>query len=335
MSATERAGAGTDGADTGHLGADTERASAARAFLGLLQRDTYNTVRHDLPGFLAQALLQPLAFLFVFGLVLPKIGAAGPDYGAQLLPGIIALTLVLTALQNVALPLVIEFSYTKEIEDRLLAPLPPWGVGLEKVLFSTGRAIVAAAIILPLGQLILPGGLPVQGAHWVLFVVLLVVGGFAGSAIGLVLGTLATEPDQRHLRRRTHAADLHRCDVLPVASLGQPALVPGAHLGQPAHLRLRGHARSADVGAAPRGRLDRARRCGLDGRFPRGRHAWVPAPLRRLSRGAGEVTLPSGLETSIARAEHPVPEQCSAARGGGQPHRRSTAVDWPGGDHLH
>lgn len=107
-----------------------------------------------------------------------------------MLPGIIALTLVLTALQNVALPLVIEFSYTKEIEDRLLAPLPPWGVGLEKVLFSTGRAIVAAAIILPLGQLILPGGLPVQGAHWVLFVVLLVVGGFAGSAIGLVLGTL-------------------------------------------------------------------------------------------------------------------------------------------------
>lgn len=190
MSATERAGAGTDGADTGHLGADTERASAARAFLGLLQRDTYNTVRHDLPGFVAQALLQPLAFLFVFGLVLPKIGAAGPDYGAQLLPGIIALTLVLTALQNVALPLVIEFSYTKEIEDRLLAPLPPWGVGLEKVLFSTGRAIVAAALILPLGQLILPGGLPVQGAHWALFVALLVVGGFAGSAIGLVLGTL-------------------------------------------------------------------------------------------------------------------------------------------------
>ena len=40
MSATERSGAGADGADTGHPGADTERASAARAFLGLLQRDT-------------------------------------------------------------------------------------------------------------------------------------------------------------------------------------------------------------------------------------------------------------------------------------------------------
>ncbi|MGO4130161.1 ABC transporter permease [Janibacter sp. RAF20_2_2] len=84
----------------------------------------------------------------------------------------------------------IEFSYTKEIEDRLLAPLPPWAVGLEKVVFATGRAIVAAALILPLGELILPGGITVQDPHWVLFVVLLVVGGVAGGAIGLVLGTV-------------------------------------------------------------------------------------------------------------------------------------------------
>lgn len=168
----------------------TERATAGRAFLGLLQRDTWNTLRHDLPGFLAQALLQPIAFLFVFGRVLPEIGVAGPDYGDQLLPGIIALTLVLTALQNVALPLVIEFSFTKEIEDRLLAPLPPWAVGLEKVVFATGRAIVAAALILPLGAVILPGGLDLAETSWPVFLILLLVGGFAGGAIGLVLGTL-------------------------------------------------------------------------------------------------------------------------------------------------
>jgi ABC-2 type transport system permease protein len=167
-----------------------QRATARRAFVGLLQRDAWNTLRHDLPGFLAQALLQPLAFLFVFGRVLPEIGAAGPDYGDQLLPGIIALTLVLTGLQNVALPLVIEFSFTKEIEDRLLAPLPPWAVGLEKVVFATGRAIVAAALIVPLGAVILPGGLDLAAANWPVFLILLLVGGFAGGAIGLVLGTL-------------------------------------------------------------------------------------------------------------------------------------------------
>lgn len=170
--------------------ADHDRATATRAFLGLLQRDGWNTLRHELGGFLAQALLQPLAFLFVFGRVLPEIGAAGQGYGAQLLPGIIGLTLVLTALQNVALPLVIEFSFTKEIEDRLLAPLPAWAVGLEKVVFSTLRAIVAAVLILPLGAIVLPGGVEVAGANWPLVALLLLVGGFAGASVGLVLGTL-------------------------------------------------------------------------------------------------------------------------------------------------
>lgn len=99
-----------------------------------------------------------MAFLFVLGRVLPEIGAAGPRYGAQLLSGIIALTLVLTSLQNVALPLVIEFSFTKEIEDRLLAPLPARAVAVEKIVFSTCRGVVAAVLILPLGALILPGG---------------------------------------------------------------------------------------------------------------------------------------------------------------------------------
>ena len=95
-----------------------------RAFWALCERDFWVAFRRQLGGFLAQTLLQPLFYLFIFGRVLPEIGAAGQDYGSQLLPGVIALTLFLTALQNTALPLVIEFSFTKEIEDRLLAPLP-------------------------------------------------------------------------------------------------------------------------------------------------------------------------------------------------------------------
>ena len=106
--------------------------ASLRAFMALTQRDAWVVVRHELAGFLAQSLLQPLFFLFVFGRVLPSIGAAGGNYGEQLLPGIVGLTLVLTALQNTALPLVIEFSFTKEIEDRLLAPLPAWAVACRR-----------------------------------------------------------------------------------------------------------------------------------------------------------------------------------------------------------
>jgi ABC-2 type transport system permease protein len=164
-------------------------ASIGRTFLALLGRDAWVTVRHDFVAFLAQALLQPVFFLFIFGRVLPSIGAAQGGYGLQLLPGVLALTLVLTALQATALPLVIEFSFTKEIEDRLLAPAPVWVVGVEKIVVAALRGIIAALLILPLGELILPGGIDLSGASWVGFAAILLLGSVAGSCVGLVLGT--------------------------------------------------------------------------------------------------------------------------------------------------
>jgi ABC-2 type transport system permease protein len=165
------------------------RASSVRAFLALCERDLWVTVRHEPFAFLSQALLQPLFFLFVFGRVLPEIGAVEGDYAVQLLPGIVALTLILTALQNTALPLVIEFSFTREIEDRLLAPLPVTWVALEKMLIAAVRGLVAGALIFPLGELILPGGISAgSGTLWLLIIVA-PAGAFIGAALGLVLGT--------------------------------------------------------------------------------------------------------------------------------------------------
>ncbi|MDQ2761204.1 MAG: ABC transporter permease [Actinomycetota bacterium] len=160
-----------------------------QAFLALCGRDLWVTVRHELGSYLAQALLQPIFLLFVFGRVLPQIGAARVGYGTQLLPGVMALTLVLTALQNTALPLVIEFSFTKEIEDRLLAPLPVSAVALQKILIAALRGILAGLVILPLGALILPGGIHLSGPDWPAVVAIFVFGSLTAGAMGLVLGT--------------------------------------------------------------------------------------------------------------------------------------------------
>jgi ABC-2 type transport system permease protein len=160
-----------------------------RAFLALCTRDPWVTVRHEFGSFLAQALLQPVFLLFVFGRVLPEIGAARGGYGTQLLPGVMALTLVLTALQNTALPLVIEFSFTKEIEDRLLAPLPVAAVALQKMLIAALRGVIAGVLIVPLAALILPGGVHIAGPGWPALVAIFVFGSLAAGAMGLVLGT--------------------------------------------------------------------------------------------------------------------------------------------------
>jgi ABC-2 type transport system permease protein len=146
-------------------------------------------VRHEPGAFLAQALLQPIFFLFVFGRVLPDIGAAQGSYGEQLMPGVMALTLVLTALQNTALPLVIEFSFTNEIEDRLLAPLPTAAVAFQKMVIAALRGIVAALLILPLSEAILPGGLKLSDPNWAALVGVLLAGSLIAAGMGLVLGT--------------------------------------------------------------------------------------------------------------------------------------------------
>jgi ABC-2 type transport system permease protein len=158
-----------------------------RAFVAVLWRDLYVTGR-ELPVFLAQVVLQPLFLLFVFGKVLTDLGFTQPGYTQVLFPGIVAMTAVLTGLQSTAFPLVIDFSFTKEIEDRLLAPLPVGMVAVEKVVFASLRALLAALVMLPIGTWVL-GSIPWRASGLPLFVTILVLGCLVGSCLGLILGT--------------------------------------------------------------------------------------------------------------------------------------------------
>ena len=161
---------------------------AVRSFFSVLRRDVTVTGR-ELPIFLAQVILQPLGLLFIFGKVLGSIGLTTPGYAHLLFPGIVALTVTLTGIQSTALPLVLEFSFSREIEDRLLAPLPTWAVALEKVLFASMRALLAALVMFPVGIWVL-GSIPWHAGAWLLVTVVMILGALAGSAIGLTLGTL-------------------------------------------------------------------------------------------------------------------------------------------------
>jgi ABC-2 type transport system permease protein len=124
------------------------------AFLAVLHRDLYVTWR-ELPAFLAQVILQPLFLLLVFGKVLGSLGYTQNGYANLLFPGLLALTAVITGMQTLAFPLVAEFGWTREIEDRLLAPMPTSYVAAEKVVFATVRALAATLVMIPIGVVVL------------------------------------------------------------------------------------------------------------------------------------------------------------------------------------
>jgi ABC-2 type transport system permease protein len=157
------------------------------AFWHTLRRDIMVTAREFIP-FLIQVLVQPVSLLFVFGRILPGVGTMQQMYPAVFLPGIVALTIFLASLQGVTVTLMLDLGYNREIDDRLLAPLPVSLVAIEKVLFAAIRAMVAGAIILFLAAWILGSGYHVQTDNIFLLVSIMFLYALSSSALGLVIG---------------------------------------------------------------------------------------------------------------------------------------------------
>ncbi len=60
-----------------------------------------------------QTLLQPMLLVFIFGRVMTTSGFMPLQYKSLLLPGIIALSMLLAGVWSVAMPLVSEFQFSK------------------------------------------------------------------------------------------------------------------------------------------------------------------------------------------------------------------------------
>ncbi|HET9776902.1 MAG TPA: ABC transporter permease [Gemmatimonadaceae bacterium] len=167
---------------------------ASSVFFALLRRDM-RVARRELPFFLLRTTMQPLMFVIVFGYLLPRMGFMGEGYTTALLPGVLAISLTFSSIQSVALPMVQEFGWTKEIEDRLLAPVPIWLVAAEKIVSGVLQGIVSALFVLPVARLIM-GPIPnLSFAHFGDVLLITVLGAAAFSSLGLFLGT-AIQPQQ-------------------------------------------------------------------------------------------------------------------------------------------
>ena len=169
-------------------------------FMALLARDL-RVLRREGGMFFIRVVMQPFLFVFVFSYVLPKIvGAASPFastsspaiFATILVPGLIAMSMNFQGIQAVALPLVTELSFTNEIEDRVLAPIPVWAVAMEKIVAGAIQAILAAIIVFPIVVTVHAAGHAphVHIWNWPLFLFVLLMSALLASASGLFLGTV-------------------------------------------------------------------------------------------------------------------------------------------------
>jgi ABC-2 type transport system permease protein len=173
-------------------------AASRAAFSALLLRDL-TVLRKNLGVFIARTLIQPFLLVFVFLYVFPQIGegigggagqAGASAFATVLVAGIVGLSIMFQGIQAVALPLANEFGYTKEIEDRVLAPLPVSFVAIGKVVAGAIQGLIAAAIVFPIASIVHARGIhPELAVHWPILLTLIPLSCIMTSSLGLFLGT--------------------------------------------------------------------------------------------------------------------------------------------------
>lgn len=168
--------------------------STLRTFGALLLRDM-TVLRKNLREFLPRTILQPLLLVFVFTYVFPKIGqsigngAGSEEFSTLLIAGVLGTTILFQGIQSTALPLVQEFGFTREIEDRVLAPLPLQFVAIEKIVSGALQCLLSALIVFPIARYVPATPVNLQ-LHWAVVVTLIPLACIFAATIGLTFGTI-------------------------------------------------------------------------------------------------------------------------------------------------
>ncbi|HTH53113.1 MAG TPA: ABC transporter permease [Edaphobacter sp.] len=180
------------------------RSQYLRAFAGLFLRDLH-VLRREIFPFVIRVCMNPMLFLFVFTFIMPHMsgGAAmnptasamGMNFSTVLLSGLMAVAIMFSGIAAVALPLAQEFGITREIDDRVMCPLPVAAVAIEKILFSAMQSIIAAIVVFPLAYYIPSTPVVAHVNNWLYLIVILILASITSGALGLTIGT-TVDPKQ-------------------------------------------------------------------------------------------------------------------------------------------
>src|SRR5258708_2994247 len=166
-----------------------------RTLEALVERDL-TVLTHELVGFLLRTIIQPALFAFVFVYVFPRIGQSiggggggNVKFADVLLPGLMASTLMFQGIQAVALPLVQEFSVSKEIEDRVMAPAPVRLIGMTKIVSGAIQGMLGALVVMPTVWVASGFDPEIRFHNPLVFVTLLPLAPLVAASLALLLAT--------------------------------------------------------------------------------------------------------------------------------------------------
>ena len=159
------------------------------AFLALLRRDLVVASRNA-ALLIFSTLTQPILVILVFGNILPRLGLVSASLGTVMVPGLMAIAILMAGVQGVLIPLVQDLSGSREVDERLLAPIGVFGISAGRIVAGAVHAAAAGLVAGPAMILLMHGvGLGDVRPHWPLLLPLVAACGLLSAAFGLTLGT--------------------------------------------------------------------------------------------------------------------------------------------------
>ena len=160
-----------------------------RTFLALLRRDLLVASRNA-AMLLTATLTQPILVVLVFGNILPRLGLVADEFRTVMVPGLMSITMLMAGVQGVLMPLSADLAGTREVDERLLAPITVFGVAVEKMVAGAIHSALAGLVALPAMMLLIHqvAGVAVHPRLGILLP-LVAACGLVAAAFGLALGT--------------------------------------------------------------------------------------------------------------------------------------------------
>ncbi len=162
-----------------------------QAFRGIFHRDLLVFWRNFRSNSI-RVFVQPMFFMLLFGVVMPRMGLFQRSYSGILVPGMLSMSIMTASAFGVGSIIGIGLFRNKEIRAHILAPLSIELYVLEKILYGMVQALVSVVAMLAVAFALFPGTLVFPNP--VAFLAIVALTSMVFSSFGIIVASRTDRP---------------------------------------------------------------------------------------------------------------------------------------------
>lgn len=161
------------------------------AFKTMVKRDLVIQAR-DKWEFVFRVAMLPFVLILLYGYILPRVGIVAPTFPNQMFPGMVGMSILVTGIHGTAVPLTMDFNMSREIEDRLQAPVNVRVVAFAKMFVGILESWIGGLIVLPVSLLFMASSLDItiNTQSILMLIPILILAAICSATLGLLVGTI-------------------------------------------------------------------------------------------------------------------------------------------------